>query len=119
MDTSNEITIITEALTRVLSDNESLKESLSDVKAMLDFEDRGWNLLGSYLTGDKLEGFDLDELKEVSKKLRNYTTGNALMRRGCSLHTGYVFSNGFFVKAPRLRKVQAVLPASEAPLSTP
>ena len=104
MDTSNEITIITEALTRVLSDNESLKESLSDVKAMLDFEDRGWNLLGSYLTGDKLEGFDLDELKEVSKKLRNYTTGNALMRRGCSLHTGYVFSNGFFVEGTETPK---------------
>ena len=98
MSNSAEVSAVTEALSRVFSENESLKESLADVKMMLDAEDRNWTLFGSYLTGEKLEGFDLDELKEVSEKLRRYTTGNALMRHGCALHTGYVFSNGFFIE---------------------
>jgi len=89
---------ITEALSQVLSENDGLRESLSDVKMMLDAENRGWSSIGAFLSGENLEGFDLDELQEVSQKLRTYTTGNALMRRGCQLHIGYVFSNGFFVE---------------------
>lgn len=87
-----------EEYARVFEENALLRESLEDVSLMLKTEDRNWDLFGAYLTGDKLEGFDLDELKTVSEKLRKYTTGNALMRRGCSLHTGYVFSNGFFIE---------------------
>lgn len=98
MDTSTDIQALGETFQRVIAENSELRESLSDVKAMLSAEDRDWVLFGSYLSGEKLEGFDLDELKEVSEKLRHYTTGNALMRRGHSLHTGYVFSNGFFVE---------------------
>lgn len=98
MDTSSDIQALSETFSRVIAENSELRESLNDVKAMLATEDRDWVLFGSYLSGDKLEGFDLDELKEVSEKLRHYTTGNALMRRGHSLHTGYVFSNGFFIE---------------------
>ena len=89
---------ITSAISQVLAENGELRESLADVKMMLDADNQGWEPFGRYLSGDNLEGFDLDELKEVSARLRRYTTGNALMRRGCSLHTGYVFSNGFFVE---------------------
>lgn len=98
MDTSTDIQALSETFSRVIAENSELRESLNDVKAMLATEDRDWVLFGSYLSGEKLEGFDLDELKEVSEKLRHYTTGNALMRRGHSLHTGYVFSNGFFIE---------------------
>lgn len=98
MSTSDPITQISEAISRVFEENSELRESLADVKMMLDTEDRGWDIIGSHMSGDRLEGFDLDELKEVSQKLRTYTTGNALMRRGCALHVGYVFSSGFFVE---------------------
>lgn len=98
MDTSTEIQALSETFSRVIAENSELRESLADVKALLGAEDRDWVLFGSYLSGEKLEGFELEELKEVSEKLRHYTTGNALMRRGHSLHTGYVFSNGFFIE---------------------
>lgn len=98
MDTLSDIQTLSETFSRVLAENHDLKESLNDVKAMFALEDRNWVLFGSYMQGEKLEGFDLEELQEVSEKLRHYTSGNALMRRGHSLHTGYVFSNGFFIE---------------------
>lgn len=98
MANSGEKKVKSEKYARALAEIDVLRESLEDVTLMLKVEDRGWDLFGAYLTGEKLEGFDLSELKEVSGKLRKYTTGNALMRRGCSLHTGYVFSNGFFIE---------------------
>lgn len=93
-----DITALTGSISRVFEENNELRESLADVKMMLSLEDRDWTIFGAHLSGEMLEGFDLDELKEVSEKLRHYTTGNALMRRGCSLHTGYVFSNGFNIE---------------------
>ena len=98
MSDTDPVSQITSAISQVLAENGELRESLADVKMMLDADNQGWEPFGRYLSGDNLEGFDLDELKEVSARLRRYTTGNALMRRGCSLHTGYVFSNGFFVE---------------------
>lgn len=73
---------------------EMLREGLEDATRMLQFEDRGWSLIGALVAEDHLEGLELEELKEVSKKIRPRVALNGLTKNGATLHTGYVFSKG-------------------------
>lgn len=85
---------IEEAIGPLLAQNEYLQESLDSAMLSLRMEDKGWlNLLGAG-SGDHLEGFDLDELKEVSKKMREKTAAGGLYDRGVSIHIGYVWGHG-------------------------
>lgn len=76
------------------AENASLRESIDEVRMMFDAEDRGWSLIGGLATGDRLEGLDLDEVKEVSEKIRPRTAVTGLVKRGSDLHSGYVWSKG-------------------------
>lgn len=73
---------------------DALQESLSDVKAMLAFEDRGWSLIAGLHTEEHLEGLDLDELKDISETIRPYLVADTLIGRGANLHIGYVHAKG-------------------------
>lgn len=94
-DTSAAVTkAISEALAPIIDRNEQLEESLSQAMLSLKLEDRGW--LALFQGGkDRLEGFDLDEVKEISAKLRERLAGGSLYSRGLSIHMGYVFGHGF------------------------
>lgn len=84
-------TAIIEAQSRQI---ETLTESLSDVKAMLSFEDRGWSLISGLHTDEHLEGLELDELKDISETIRPYLVAESLIKRGSELHIGYVHAKG-------------------------
>ena len=91
---TDEVKVITEALERMASDNAELRESLDEVRMSLAFEDAGWTLLGNLASGEHLEGLDLDELKEISEKIRPHVVADSLVKRGADLHAGYVWSKG-------------------------
>lgn len=89
------ITTVTEALQRVQNENERrMEESVEEIRAQFAFEDRGWLALGSYASGDNLNGLDLDEVKSISEKARPRVAISSLDKRALNLHTGYVFSKG-------------------------
>ena len=92
MSTQDPIERISEAFAELASQNERLEESLSQVRMILDTEDRGWSLLSKIANGDDLEGFSLEEAQEVSKKIRPFVSGASLVSRAAALHSGYVWS---------------------------
>lgn len=92
---SDLISTVTDALKRMEESNAAkLEESLDQVRAQFAFEDKHWQLLGAYASGDKLEGLDLDEVKTISEKARPRAAIASLDKRALDLHTGYVFANG-------------------------
>lgn len=72
----------------------ALQESLGDALLSVQIEDRFWLRLGGILTGDSDEGFDLDELQEVSTRIRKHIAVSGLIKHGVDLHTGYVSAKG-------------------------
>lgn len=88
-------TAISEAIAPILADNEYLRESLDSAMQSLRFEDRGWELL--FGQRNDLEGFSLDEIKDISKTLREKTAAGGLYDRGVSIHIGYVWGHGINV----------------------
>lgn len=80
------------------SENEVLKESMADVRALLDYEDRGWQLISQIASGEHLEGLDLNEVKEISQRIRPRMTAISLAKRGADLHAGYVWSKGVHIE---------------------
>lgn len=85
-------------VTTLENENAGLKESLADVRAMFALEDRGWALITGLNTGERLEGLDLDELKEISEAIRPHLVGDGLVKRGADLHSGYVWSKGLGIE---------------------
>lgn len=99
MNTSDPVVSqITEAVESALSqyaqDNEELRESLADVRAMMAFEDRTWSLITGLNNGDRTEGLDLEEVKIISEKARTKVAAAALEKHASDLHAGYVWGNG-------------------------
>lgn len=90
MSTSDVLTQVTEALSPILAENEQLRESIDEVRAMLDYEDQNWNLLlgGG---GDQVSGLDLDQVHSASEKARKRVALSSLDKRAADLHAGYVF----------------------------
>lgn len=84
---------INEAITPYIEETENLRESLADVRAMMNYEDASWTLLTGG-SGDATEGLSLDEVKMVSEKARVKIAAGALEHRAADLHGGYVFGNG-------------------------
>lgn len=101
MSTSEVITRINEALAPVLAENEELKEGLADVRAMLDYENRGWELLFGPGFGDRVKGLDLDEVQMASERARTRVAASALVKRAADLHAGYVFGSSLEIADTR------------------
>src|SRR5690606_14381415 len=58
-------------------------------------EDRGWALIGQYLGGEQVDGFSLEDIKDLSEKIKPHVVGDSLSKRGVDLHSGYVWGKGF------------------------
>jgi hypothetical protein len=84
---------LSEQYAAIQAQNEELRESLNDALLSLRIEDANWLKLGSVISGEH-EGFGLDELKDISKKIRKHVALTGLIKRGVDLHTGYVHSKG-------------------------
>jgi len=94
---------ISEAIQPLIDRNNALEESLGDAVASLAFEDRGWlRLFG--LSGEHLEGLDLNEVKEISEKMRMKTGLAGLYKRGVDLDTGYVWARGINIPGTEQQK---------------
>jgi hypothetical protein len=96
---------LTEQFESIANENELLRESYSSMAhAMLAFEDKGWEIPG-YTS--QSTGFKLNELQDVSARIRETSEGNPLLKRGCGLRTSYIFGRGveFGELAPRYLKI--------------
>lgn len=111
---------LTEQFEAMASENALLRESYADMaKAILAFDDQGWNEISPATIED---GFALTDLKHATKKIRELTEGNPLLKRGSALRTSYIFGKGvsFGTLQPRFQRViedpinQDVLFSSEA-----
>mgnify|MGYP006921290380 CR=1 FL=1 len=94
---------LSEQLQAMASENEMLKESYTSMaQAVLAFDDAGWNPGGSPTE----KGFTLTQLKDISKKTRETTEGNPLLKRGAGLRTSYIFGRGiqFSEQPPRIKR---------------
>lgn len=96
---------LSEQFEAISSENELLRESYASMaRAVLDFDDNGWNEISPSTTED---GFALQDLRNASAKIRELTEGNPLLKRGSALRTSYVFGKGvsFGVLQPRFQKI--------------
>jgi len=95
---------LSEQFSAIASENELLRESYAQMaQAVLAFDDKGWNEVSAATSED---GFPLADLKDASKRIRELTEGNPLLKRGAALRTSYVFGKGinFGELQPRFRR---------------
>lgn len=91
------IALLNEAISRIPEleyENEELRESIAEVRAMLSADDRGWSLIQGLNSGERLEGLDLDELHDIVKMIQPRVAAAGLTKRASDLHTGTVFGKG-------------------------
>lgn len=93
----NPIEALSEQFSQVISENAELKETLADVRMRLDHEDRGWQLLGSWATGEHLDGLDLSEVKQIIDLLEPRVVAGSLPKRAVDLHSGFTWGRGCFI----------------------
>ena len=79
-------------LTSLRHQNEMLQESLAD--RILAAEDVGWKVISGYAAHDDDTGPTLDNLHELSEKLREYAASNPWHVRGAQLRHSYIFGRG-------------------------
>lgn len=92
------ITALTEQFRQVMSENEELREGMADVRAQLQYEDSGWKLIGSWNSGDHLEGLDLEEIHMIAERLAPRVAAGSLFKRAVDIHAGWTFGRGMFVE---------------------
>ena len=99
--TSNDFSVELQAQ---IAENELLRESYSAMAAsLLQFEDQGWNALGSV---DLSDGFKLTEIQKAADHIREVSEANPLLKRGVGLRTSYIFGRGVSF-APQPPRIQA------------
>lgn len=92
-------------LTALRHENEMLQESLAD--RILAAEDVGWKVISGYAANDDDTGLTLDNLHDLSEKLREYAASNPWHVRGAQLRHSYIFGRGmdYVDLTPRSQKV--------------
>lgn len=75
-------------------ENAELKESIEEIRAMMSYEDKGWQAIFGMAAEDKTEGLSLEEVKMISEKARKKVAGASLEKQASDLHGGYVFGQG-------------------------
>ena len=92
-------------LTSLRHENEMLQESLAD--RILAAEDVGWKVISGYAANDDDTGLTLDNLHDLSEKLREYAASNPWHVRGAQLRHSYIFGRGmdYVDLTPRSQKV--------------
>lgn len=95
---------ISQVLDPIMEENQELRESNAQVKAMFDYEDRGWQLLLGLAEGDTQYGLDLDDVKLIAEKAGTQVAAGALPKRAADLHFGFIFGNGFEIEGVEREK---------------
>lgn len=106
METNNDpVAILQEAFSAMKvqsealsAENQELREGISEVRAMLSVEDRGWQLIGGIVNGDRLEGLELDEVQAVSRMIQPRVAAGSLPGRAADLHAGFVWGRGLNIE---------------------
>lgn len=87
------LSLLSEEIAQLRQENEQFKEDLDRVNYMFAVEDRGWKLLTG--SDDSEEGLSLDQLKTLSKDLREKAAVAPLHKRAIDLRYSYAFSKPF------------------------
>lgn len=77
--------------------NESLQESMAEVRAMMAYEDQGWKLIAGVASGERLEGLEIDEVNEIAAKISPRVAAG-MPKRAVDLHAGFVFGRGCYIE---------------------
>lgn len=89
-----------------------LQESLADVRAMMDYENHGWQqILGAWTSGEHIEGLDLEEVQEIAQRIAPKVVGGSLPKRAVDLHSGFVWGRGCFISGTEKPKGAGRVPA--------
>lgn len=78
-------------------ENELLRESIAEVRAMMGYEDRGWALISGIASGDRLEGLDIDEVQAIAEKISPRVAAG-MPKRAVDLHSGFVWGRGCYIE---------------------
>ena len=62
MNSQNPAVALVEAYEATQAEVTELRESLASVSALMQFEDRGWQLLAGASAGERLEGLEIEEV---------------------------------------------------------
>jgi hypothetical protein len=92
------VALIQEAFDSVKQENLTLRESVEEVRAMMDFENRGWVTMGLAAGGEHLEGLELSEVQDIAKKIAPKVVGASLPARAVNLHSGFVWGRGCYIE---------------------
>lgn len=98
---SETITALSEAIERIPAleaENETLRESIAEVRAMMSYEDLGWQLIGGIASGDRLEGLEIDEVQSIAEKISPRVAAGSMPKRAVDLHSGFAFGRGFYIE---------------------
>jgi hypothetical protein len=79
-------------------ENEGLKESIAEVRAMMGYEDLGWQLIAGVTSGEKLEGLDLSEVQAIADKISPRVAAGSLPKRAVDLHAGFIWGRGCYIE---------------------
>lgn len=90
---SDGITQLSEEFNQLREENAQFKEELDRVNYMFAVEDQGWKKITG--ASDSEEGLSLDQLKTISKDLREKAAVAPLHKRAIDLRYSYAFSKQF------------------------
>lgn len=79
-------------------ENEGLKESIAEVRAMVGYEDLGWQLIAGVTSGDRLEGLEIDEVQAIAEKIAPRVAAGSLPKRAVDLHSGFNWGRGCYIE---------------------
>lgn len=75
-----------------------LRESIAEVKAMMDYDSAGWSLIAGITAGDRLEGLEIDEVQAIAEKISPRVAAGSLPKRAVDLHAGFVWGRGCYIE---------------------
>lgn len=109
----NPIALLQEAFEAQKQENLSLQESIAEIRAMMNYEDAGWLLLGAKAAG-VVDGLDLEEVQQIADKIAPKVAGSSLPKRAVDLHSGFVWGRGCYIEGTEKPKGPGRTPASRS-----
>ena len=97
MNSQNPAVALVEAYEATQAEVTELRESLASVSALMQFEDRGWQLLAGASAGERLEGLEIEEVQDIANKLAPKVAAASLEKRAVDLHSGFVWGRGCYI----------------------
>lgn len=89
--------VIQAEIAHLRGENETLRESISEVRAMMAYEDQGWQLISGIASGERLEGLEIEEVQAIAEKIAPRVAAG-MPKRAVDLHAGFVFGKGGYIE---------------------